>query len=61
MVTGSDTRHGRKYGGSPLGEAEIIRLRDAAALVLRQWKLDRQNEPVRGKFTLALRKIDARW
>jgi hypothetical protein len=27
-------------------------------MVLGQWKLDRQSEPVGGSFTLALRKID---
>jgi hypothetical protein len=44
-----------------LSGLEITPLGDAAALVLGQWKLDRQSEPVGGNFTLVLRKIDWRW
>jgi ketosteroid isomerase-like protein len=44
-----------------LSGLEITPLGDAAALVLGQWKLDRQNEPVGGNFTLVFRKINGRW
>jgi beta-aspartyl-peptidase (threonine type) len=50
-----------KMGRLTLSGLEITPLGDAAALVLGQWKLDRQSEPVQGNFTLVLRKIDARW
>ena len=43
---------------TPLGDET---LQDGAALVLGQWKLDRQSEPVGGNFTLVFRKIDGRW
>jgi uncharacterized protein (TIGR02246 family) len=50
-----------KMGRLTLNGLEITPLGDAAALVLGQWKLDRQSEPVGGNFTLVLRKIDGRW
>jgi beta-aspartyl-peptidase (threonine type) len=50
-----------KMGRLTLSGMEITPLGDAAALVLGQWKLDRQSEPVGGNFTLVLRKIDGRW
>ena len=50
-----------KMGRLTLSGLEITPLGDAAALVLGQWKLDRQCEPVGGNFTLVLRKIDGRW
>jgi uncharacterized protein (TIGR02246 family) len=50
-----------KMGQLTLSGLEITPLGDAAALVLGQWKLDRQSEPVGGNFTLVLRKIDGRW
>ena len=50
-----------KMGRLTLSGFEITPLGDAAALVLGQWKLDRQSEPVAGNFTLVLRKIDGRW
>ena len=50
-----------KMGRLTLSGLEITPLGDAAALVLGQWKLDRQSEPVGGNFTLVLRKIDGRW
>ncbi len=50
-----------KMGRLTLSGLEITPLGDAAALVLGQWKLDRQSEPVGGNFTLVLRKIEGRW
>jgi L-asparaginase / beta-aspartyl-peptidase len=50
-----------KMGRLTLSGLEITPLGDAAALVLGQWKLDRQSEPVSGNFTLVLRKIDGQW
>jgi ketosteroid isomerase-like protein len=50
-----------KMGRLTLSGLEITPLGDAAALVLGQWKLDRQSEPVGGNFTLVLRKLDGRW
>jgi beta-aspartyl-peptidase (threonine type) len=50
-----------KMGRLTLSGLEITPLGDAAALVLGEWKLDRQSEPVGGNFTLVLRKIDGRW
>jgi L-asparaginase / beta-aspartyl-peptidase len=50
-----------KMGRLTLSGFEITPLGDAAALVLGQWKLDRQSEPVGGNFTLVLRKLDGRW
>lgn len=48
-------------GRLTLGEFELFPLGDSAALVLGIWKLDRENEPVSGNFSLVLRKIDGRW
>jgi hypothetical protein len=45
-----------KFGG-----LEITPLGDSAALVLGQWHVDRQNEPLSGNFSLVVRKIDGRW
>jgi beta-aspartyl-peptidase (threonine type) len=50
-----------KMGRLTLSGLEISTLGDAAALVLGQWKLDRQSEPVGGNFTLVMRKMDGRW
>jgi beta-aspartyl-peptidase (threonine type) len=50
-----------KMGRLTLSGLEITPLGDAAALVLGQWKLDRQSEPVQGNFTLVLRRLDGRW
>jgi ketosteroid isomerase-like protein len=48
-------------GRLTLGEFELFPLGDSAALVLGEWKLDRESEPVSGNFSLVLRKIDGRW
>ena len=50
-----------KMGRLSLSGWEITSLGDEAALVIGEWKLDRQREPVGGNFTLVLRKIDERW
>jgi beta-aspartyl-peptidase (threonine type) len=50
-----------KMGRLTLSGLEITPLGDAAALVLGQWKVERQSEPVGGNFTLVLRRIDGRW
>ncbi len=48
-------------GRLTLSEFEITSLGDAAAMVLGQWKLEREKEPVGGNFTLVLRKFEGRW
>src|SRR3954468_13787718 len=50
-----------KMGRLTLSGLEITPLGDATALVLGQWKLESQSEPVQGNFTLVLRKIGSRW
>ncbi len=40
---------------------ETTPLGDEAALMLGEWKLDRADEPMVGKFTLVFRKVDGRW
>jgi ketosteroid isomerase-like protein len=40
---------------------EITPLGDEAALVLGEWKLEREEEAVSGNFSLVFRKIDGRW
>jgi uncharacterized protein (TIGR02246 family) len=40
---------------------EITPLGDSAALVLGQWRLERDNEPLSGNFSLVFRKLDGRW
>jgi beta-aspartyl-peptidase (threonine type) len=42
-------------------QLEITALGDSAALVLGQWRLERESEPLAGNFSLVLRKIDDRW
>jgi beta-aspartyl-peptidase (threonine type) len=50
-----------KMGRLDLSGLEITPLGESAALVLGQWKLERENDPVSGNFTLALRKFDEHW
>jgi ketosteroid isomerase-like protein len=50
-----------KMGRLNLGEFEITPLGDSAALVLGQWKLDRETEPVSGNYSIILRKFNDRW
>jgi beta-aspartyl-peptidase (threonine type) len=40
---------------------EITPLGDSAALVLGQWSLERESEPVSGNFSLVVRRFDDRW
>jgi beta-aspartyl-peptidase (threonine type) len=50
-----------QMGRLALSGLEITPLGDSAALVLGQWSLDRESEPVSGNFSLVVRKIDDRW
>jgi beta-aspartyl-peptidase (threonine type) len=50
-----------QMGRLTLDELEITPLGDAAALVLGQWSLERENEPVSGNFSLVVRKFGDRW
>jgi len=50
-----------KMGHLGLGELEITVLSDSAALVLGEWKVERDNEPLSGNFSLVVRKFDDRW
>jgi len=44
-----------------LSGLEITPLGDSAALVLGQWSLQRESEPLTGNFSLVIRKFDDRW
>ena len=48
-------------GHVAFGNLEITPLGDAAALVLGEWKLEREDDPLGGNFTLVFRKLDGRW
>jgi L-asparaginase / beta-aspartyl-peptidase len=50
-----------KMGRVKFSELEITPLGDRAALVLGQWHLDRESEPLSGSFSLVFRKFDDRW
>jgi beta-aspartyl-peptidase (threonine type) len=50
-----------KMGRVRFDNLEITPLGDSAALVLGQWNLERESEPVSGNFSLVLRKFDDRW
>jgi beta-aspartyl-peptidase (threonine type) len=50
-----------KMGRVTMSQLEITPLGDSAALVLGQWNLERENEPVSGNFSLVVRKFDDRW
>ena len=50
-----------KMGRLQLSGLEITPLGDAAALVLGQWDVKRDSEPLRGNFSLVVRKFDDRW
>jgi ketosteroid isomerase-like protein len=50
-----------KMGRVNFSDLEITPLGDSAALVLGQWNLERESEPLSGNFTLVLRKFDDRW
>ena len=50
-----------KMGRVNFTNLEITPLGDSAAMVLGQWNLDRESEPLSGNFTLVVRKFDDRW
>jgi len=50
-----------KMGRLRLSGLEITPLGDSAALVLGQWSLQRESEPLTGNFSLVIRKFDDRW
>ena len=50
-----------KMGRLQLSALEITPLGDSAALVLGQWNLQRESEPLSGNFSLVVRKLDNRW
>lgn len=50
-----------KMGRLKFGGLEITPLGESAALVLGQWHVERESEPVSGNFSLVLRKFDDRW
>jgi beta-aspartyl-peptidase (threonine type) len=50
-----------KMGEVKFSNLEITPLGDSAALVLGQWNLGRESEPLSGNFTLVVRKFDDRW
>jgi ketosteroid isomerase-like protein len=50
-----------KMGRLEFSGLEITPLGDSAALVLGQWRVHRESEPVSGNFSLVVRKVDDRW
>jgi ketosteroid isomerase-like protein len=50
-----------KMGRVSFSGLEITQLGDSAALVLGQWNLDRESEPLSGNFSIVFRKLDGRW
>ena len=50
-----------KMGRVRFSGLETTPLGDSAALVLGQWNLDRETEPLSGNFSLVFRKLDGRW
>jgi uncharacterized protein (TIGR02246 family) len=50
-----------KMGRLTLSDFEITPLGESAALVLGEWRVERDDEPLAGNFSLVLRKLDGRW
>ena len=50
-----------KMGRLTFSGLEITPLSDAAALVLGQWNLEREGDPLSGNFSLVMRKVANRW
>ena len=50
-----------KMGRLSFSNLEVTPLGDAAALVLGEWRLERDSEPVSGNSSLVFRKVDGRW
>lgn len=51
----------KEMGTLSFEKLEIFPLGESAALVLGEWKLARDADPVGGNFSLVVRKIDGRW
>jgi beta-aspartyl-peptidase (threonine type) len=50
-----------KMGRLKFSGLETMPLGNSAALVLGQWTLEREDEPLSGSFSLVVRKLDDRW
>jgi ketosteroid isomerase-like protein len=50
-----------KMGRLSLSHLEITPLGNSAALVLGEWSLERESEPISGNFSLVFRKFNDRW
>ncbi len=50
-----------KMGKLKFDKLEITTLGDGAALVLGQWQVERESEPLSGNFSLVVRKFAGRW
>ncbi len=50
-----------KMGRTHFNNLEVFPLGDEAALVLGEWNLERQTEPMHGNFSLVFRKINGQW
>jgi beta-aspartyl-peptidase (threonine type) len=50
-----------KMGRLGFAGLEVTPLGDSAALVLGEWNLQRESEPLSGNFSLVLRRFDHRW
>ena len=50
-----------KMGRLKLSGLEVTPLGDTAALVLGQWKVERERGPLSGSFSLVVRKFEERW
>lgn len=50
-----------KMGQLTFDNLEVTPLGKESTLVLGEWKLDRESEPVGGNFSLVFRKIDGQW
>lgn len=50
-----------KMGRLQLSGFEITPLGDSAALILGQWSVKRESEPLQGNFSLVVRKFEDRW
>lgn len=50
-----------KMGRTRFDDLEVFPLGDDAALVLGEWHLERQTNPMHGNFSLVFQKIDGEW
>jgi beta-aspartyl-peptidase (threonine type) len=50
-----------KMGRLSFSGLEVTPLGDSAALALGQWRVQREDEPISGNFSLVLRKLEDRW